>query len=305
MEIKRTLCCCVNPQRIHFLNVPCNPDLPISERLVQNREENRSQAGEMMMKGMTWNLCEKQVNRPRISHLEERWELSVISSKKYPATVRWQAQNKQKIKATSTERVNCLCGIHHQLFSALENKTLKGSLVRFVEEERWADLHPGEMRPENRQQTHSQLSGMMEGKRPSVTPDSTGWNWSATHEMEKVVREQALSEKTEQRKMWLKSLHSVLSHAVPWLNKISSFHWVGCLRVSYLLSSSDTFWCCGHTGLKEKVQTDPTEISVWLGSPSHTSPESFNIKLLTSSTRHPQRMAQPTNEPRLKHLCYS
>jgi len=40
---------------------------------------------------------------------------------------------------------------------------------------------------------------MMEGKRPSLTPDSTRWNWSATHEMEKGVREQALSERTERR----------------------------------------------------------------------------------------------------------
>lgn len=81
----------------------------------------------------------------------------------------------------------------------LESNALKGSLGRFVEEERQAGLHPGETSPENRQQTHSQLSDTMEGKRPSLTPDSTRWNWSATHEMEKVIREQALSERTERR----------------------------------------------------------------------------------------------------------
>lgn len=37
------------------------------------------------------------------------------------------------------------------------------------------------------------------------------------------------------------------------------YRWVGCLRVVYLLSSPDAFWCCGHACLKEKAQTDPLE----------------------------------------------
>lgn len=152
MEIKRTSQCChVNPQCVHFLNVLCNPHL---RKAVVKLGRKQNRAGEMM-KGMKWHLWEKQVNRPWISHPEERWELSVISSKKYPATIRWQAQNKQKIKTISTERVNCLWNSPPIVFSVGKITCWKGV---------WADsrrekdeLISIQVKWVNRQQAHSQL----------------------------------------------------------------------------------------------------------------------------------------------------
>lgn len=117
--------------------------------------------------------------------------------------------------------------------------------------------------------------------------------------MEKGVREQALSERTERREeMWWESSRSVLCHSgLPWLKKHSHCSIVGWVVWGLFICSQVQmpFGVVGMLAWRKRLRQIHLK-AVWLGFSSHTSPESFTIRL--------SHYASPKDDPANKSITF-